>query len=311
VLNGTIASAFADSDATSHVGTKKDRVHQAFITTDRQSDKAFHMPNGLVEEATALDALQHNLRAPARGIHIVPSIERDLLLSVSKFIDANYIAIFDKDEVKIFDANNTEIMVSRAAILRGWRCPDTKLWCIPLVKHVTNANTDTILCDRPPSEFLPERPPPTEAVANVYELKTQPELIRYYHVAAGFPTKPTWVTAIKNCQFASWPGLTAKAATKHFPESEETAKGHGRKTRSGLRSTKKTGSADSTDDDDNDEDTVCIDPPPRPATRTREIFYAVYDLKDEAQLLDVHRPDGTVSEEVEPRKPVHHGTNQT
>jgi len=62
------------------------------------------MPNGSVEEATALDALQHNLRAPARDIHIVPSIERDSLLSVSKFADANYIAIFDKDEVKIFDA---------------------------------------------------------------------------------------------------------------------------------------------------------------------------------------------------------------
>ena len=90
----------------------------------------------------------------------------------------------------------------------------------PLVKHITNANSDTILCDRPPSEFLPERPPPTEAVANVYELKTQPELIRYYHAAEGFATKPT--------------GLTSKAATKHFPESEETLKGHGQKTRSGL-----------------------------------------------------------------------------
>ena len=88
--------------------------------------------------------------------------------------------------------------MSRAAILRGWRCPKTKLWRIPLVKHVTNANTDTILCDRPLSEFLPERPPPTEAVANVYELKTQPELIRYYHATAGFPTKPTWVAVIKN-----------------------------------------------------------------------------------------------------------------
>jgi len=227
VLNGTIPSAFADSGATSNVGTTKDRNCRAFIATGRQSDKAFRMPNGSVEEATTLDALQHSLRAPARDIHIVPSIECVSQLSVSKFVVANYIVIFDKDEVKIFDANNTEITVLRAAILRGWRCPDTKLWCIPLVKHVTNANTDTILCDRPPSEFLPEQPPPTEAVVNVYELKMQLELIRYYHAAAGFPTKPTWVTAIKNCQFASWPGLTAKAATKHFPESKETTKGHG------------------------------------------------------------------------------------
>ena len=284
MLNGTIPSAFADSGATSNVGTTKDRARRAFIATGRQSDKAFRMPNGSVEAATALDVLQHGLRAPARDVHIVPSIERDSLLSISKFVDANYIALFDKDEVKIFDANNTEITVSRAAILRGWRCPDTKLWRIPLVKDVTNANTDTVLCDRPPSEFLPERPPPTEAVANVYELKTQPELIRYYHAAAGFPTKPTWIAAIKNRQFASWPGLTAKAATKHFPESEETMKGHGRKTRSGLQSTKKSRWADSTEDDDDNEDVIRIDPPPRPATRTREIFYAIYDLEDDAQL---------------------------
>ena len=131
-----------------------------------------------------MDTLHHSLRAPARDVHIVPSIEPDSLLSVSKFVDANYIAIFDKDEVNIFNANNTEVTVTRAAILRGWQCPKTKLWRIPLVKHITNANTGTILCDRPPSEFLPNRPPPTEAVANVYELKTQPELIRYYHAAA-------------------------------------------------------------------------------------------------------------------------------
>ena len=93
VLNGTILSAFTDSGATSNVGTTKDRDRRAFIATGRQSDKAFRMPDGLVEEATALDALQHNLRAPARDIHIVSSIERNLLLSVSKFVDANYIVI--------------------------------------------------------------------------------------------------------------------------------------------------------------------------------------------------------------------------
>ena len=75
------------------------------------------MPNGSIEAATAMDALHHSLRAPARDVHIVPSIERDLLLSVFKFVEANYIVIFDKNEVNIFDANNTKVMVSRAAIL--------------------------------------------------------------------------------------------------------------------------------------------------------------------------------------------------
>ena len=111
--------------------------------------------------------------------------------------------------------------------------------------------------NQPPSEYLPNRLAPSEAIHNVYELKTQPELIRYLHAAAGFPTKPTWYKAVKNGQFVSWPGLTAAAVAKHFPESEETIKGHARKTRSGLRSTKRKQSCEvNTDNKDNDIETT-------------------------------------------------------
>ena len=80
---------------------------------------------------------------------------------------------------------------------------------------------------------------PTDQILSAYELKTHPELIRYYHAAAGFPTKPTWVAAIKNGHYQSWTGLTAAAAAKYFPESMETWKGHGRKIKMNLRSTKR------------------------------------------------------------------------
>jgi hypothetical protein len=56
---------------------------------------------------------------------------------------------------------------------------------------------------------------------------------------AGYLTKPTWIKAIINKQFVSWPGLTVEAVQIFYPESEETHKGHGWKTRSGLRPTKK------------------------------------------------------------------------
>ena len=78
------------------------------------------MPNGNVKEASDMDKLHHNIRHPAKGVHIVPGIERDSLLSIPKFADANYVAIFDKDEVNIYDANKTTIVVSRGAILQGW-----------------------------------------------------------------------------------------------------------------------------------------------------------------------------------------------
>ena len=112
VLDGTIPSAIADSRATLNVGTKRDKKRNAFMATGRQSDKAFRMPNGEVEEASDMDKLQHDVRHPAKDVHIVPGIERDSLLSIPKFANANYVAIFDKDEVNIYDANKTTIVVS-------------------------------------------------------------------------------------------------------------------------------------------------------------------------------------------------------
>jgi hypothetical protein len=105
------------------------------------------MPNGKVEEASDMDKLQHGMHHPAKDMHIVPRIERDSLLSIPKFADANYVAIFDNDDVNIYDANKTTIVVSWGAILQGWRCKQKNLWRVPLIKNVHNTNTDTVLYD--------------------------------------------------------------------------------------------------------------------------------------------------------------------
>jgi hypothetical protein len=128
-------------------------------------------------------------------------------------------------------------------------------------------------------EFLPNRPPPNKAIYNVYKLKTKPELVQYYHAAAGFPTKPSWLKAIKNNQYASWPGLTWEAVNNHFLESEETLKGHGRKTRSGLRSTKL---SPQTSEDDKLASTTEFTHSP---TKQKEVIIRAFDLSSEAERL--------------------------
>jgi hypothetical protein len=213
-------------------------------------------------------------------VHIVPGIERDSLLSIPKFADANYVAIFNKDKVNIYDAKKTTIIVSSGTILQGWQCKQTNLWQGPLIKNVQNNNTDTVLCDRFPTEFLPDRPLPSKAIHNVYELKTQPELVGYYHAAAGFPTKPSWLKAIKNKQYASWPGLTWEAVNKHFPESKETLKGHGRKARSGLQSTKIPAQIDN-----NDKDNTKATHFPCPLIKQKEAIIRISDLSNKAECL--------------------------
>ena len=228
-----------------------------------------------------MSELAHNVRQPAKEVHIVPSIETHSLLSTVKFAEAGYITVFDDEEVNIYDAQNTTLKVTKGAILRGWFDKTANLWRIPLIPVVLNNNTDTVLVNKQPTEFLPGRTPVIEAINNVYELKTQPELIRYLHACAGFPTKPPWIKAIKNRQYASWPGLTVNAVAKHFPESEETMKGHGRKTRSGLRSTKvHTESEPKFDDIEN-----ATMKQTHSLTKQKESVLMVFDLSDEAQRL--------------------------
>ncbi len=115
-----------------------------------QQDESWTRPSACpsqVEEANDMDELQHDVRHPAKDVHIVPGIERDSLLSIPKFVNANYIAIFDKDKVNIYGANKTSTVVSSSAILRGWQCKQINLWQVPLIKNIQNNNTDTVLCD--------------------------------------------------------------------------------------------------------------------------------------------------------------------
>ncbi len=271
----TIPSTVVDSGCTSGVGTSDYPCQQ----TGRASKKKFVLPGGKIVNATEIAEYLFKVRVPAQELHITPGVTENSLLSTSKFADANYITIFDKEAVNIYDANETTITITRGAILRGFKCPKTGMWRIPLVDLVQSNNTNTVIINCPPSEFLPARPPPADAIHNVYELKTQPELVQYYHATAGFPMKPTWLKAIKNMQFASWPGLTGDAVNRHYPDSKETPKGHGQKAPSGLCSTKVI-----TPVLDNSAEAFGVEDSTRPTKKEKTVFHRILDMEDEATL---------------------------
>ena len=62
--------------------------------------------------ATEITEYPFQVRDPAKQLHITPGITTNLLLSTNKFAEANYITIFDKEEVNIYDANDTVIAVT-------------------------------------------------------------------------------------------------------------------------------------------------------------------------------------------------------
>ena len=282
-----VPTAIADAGATSNCGMEYQSecgqftLTSPFLHTGKESNKIFQYAGGGLAPATELRGLPMDVRAPADEVHIVPGIKNNLL-STSKFVDANYAWLFDNDVVSVFDKNNTEIKTTRAAVLKGWRSPSENLWRIPLVRQgmdVATGTTDTVAVAMSPQEILRTHPPAQpEELYSAYELRTKPELIRFYHAAAGFPTKPTWLAAIRNGHYSTWPGLNAKDVAKYFPESEEMWKGHGRKIRAGLRSTSKT----KTKEDDSDKATLseevqasAIDP------SERAYYTAVFNMKSE------------------------------
>jgi hypothetical protein len=156
ILNRTIATTVADSGATSGMGTIANPCH----CSGRLSNKQFILLNGEVIPATEITEYPFDVRSPAYELHITPGVSQHLLLSTGKFANANYITVFDKEMVNIYDANDTIFTVSKGAIIRGFHDPVLNIYQIPLVDMVWNNNTDTIIVNRPPTEFLPDHPPP-------------------------------------------------------------------------------------------------------------------------------------------------------
>ena len=77
-----------------------------------------------------------------------------------------------------------------------------------------------------------------ENINHAYSIPSTKGKIRFLHAAAGFPTKETWLKAIKAGNYVTWPGITTKTVNRHFPESDETTKGHMKKQRQNVRSTR-------------------------------------------------------------------------
>ncbi len=207
VVDGTIPSAISDTGATSTAGAMHDPFHPTTVT----STKVFQLPTGGTAQATHLSQLLLDVRPPANQVDIVPNLTQTLL-SGSKFADAGYTAVYNKDEVNFYNSN--DIHIAATSILQGYRCPRTGLWRVPLQQITRTVKDNTLNLDTPccnpalntkyivPSTAAVHNHPNAssdgqkDTILNVYELPSIEQTIRYLHSAGGFPTKTTWLAAI-------------------------------------------------------------------------------------------------------------------
>ena len=80
------------------------------------------MARGDVAPAEDVVHLNLPIRDEVRAGHTVNGVKHNLL-SVIKMVRAGYVPIFEEDVVNFYNARNTKITVSRAAVLRGYYDP--------------------------------------------------------------------------------------------------------------------------------------------------------------------------------------------
>ena len=73
----------------------------------------------------------------------------------------------------------------------------------------------------------------------IQKRKTHMELVQYLHAACFSPVRSTFIKAIKNNHFSTWPGLTAELVLKNLPKVIATTQGHLHQERQRLQSTSK------------------------------------------------------------------------
>ena len=117
--------------------------------------------------------------------------------------------------VTVHKHSTVAVTTTEPPILQGCKKKGAKLW--------------TISADDEPNK---------ESANKVYDLPSISQTVKYLHAAAGFPVKDTWIKAIKAANYNTWPTLTPTTVNRHFPQSDETQKGHMKRQRQGVRSTR-------------------------------------------------------------------------
>jgi hypothetical protein len=149
-------------------------------------------------------------------VDVLPGLKTPLM-SVNKMAEEGYTTIFHLREegVTIYKPGTLTIAMTEPPILQGCKPKGAKLWTI-LVKIETN----------------------TEQANNAYDLPSISQTVKSHHASAGYPVADTWIKAIKAENYNTWPTITPATVQRHFPESEETQKGHMKKHRQGVRATR-------------------------------------------------------------------------
>ena len=153
-----------------------------------------------------------SLSPDATLVRVLPHLKSASLLSLGQICDDDCNVLLNKKHLHVFKHNQP--------LIHGYRNPHDGLWDIPIP--------------------LTQHPAIAHHKASVIIQKKTPRktLVQFYHAACFSPSRSTFIKAIRNGNFQSWPGLTASLATKYLSATIPTRLGHMNQERQNLQSTK-------------------------------------------------------------------------
>jgi hypothetical protein len=169
-----------------------------------------NMPNRTTTQLShTCNILLTELPPQARQGHILPGLVHNSLISVGQLCDNGCSVTFTQDQVTVSKKGKH--------LMYGARDPKSRLWRVNLKQKFETAK---VQCN------------------HAHGNNNQKYLINYLHAACFSPVKSTWIMAIKNGNFISWPGLTKHAVETHLSKSTSTTKVHLNQQRQNTRTTK-------------------------------------------------------------------------
>jgi hypothetical protein len=196
------------------------------------------MPNGTtIQSSQTCHLLLTDLPHQVRQAHILPGLVHNSLISVGQLCDSECSVTFTQDQVTV-SRNGENVMY-------GSRDPKSRLWRVDLKQKIA---------------------PKISQCNHAHDNNNQKDLINYLHAVCFIPVKSTWIKAIQNGNFTSWPGFNEQNVEKYLSKSTSTAKGHLNQQRQNARTTKI-------------KDAEKIDPVPDPdhGLKTQYIYAATID----------------------------------
>ena len=223
--------AIADTGATSIFIMDGVDVDNKRIAT---SPITINLPDGKKVQSTHIcDFVIPGLPQPILG-HIVPGLAVASLVGIRPLCKAGCKVTFDNEKC--------DVMYNGDVILRGFKDPSTDLWTLPIKTSKMWAD-DTVpainQCGPRPGTKGDEVHPGVDIATFSHSIRTRGNGVKFAHQSLCNPKISTLLKAVRRGFLRGCPNMTEKLILKYLNPSPATAKGHMKRPRHGIKSTRR------------------------------------------------------------------------